>query len=310
MLQSDATGPIPADFVAAADSLVQVVALAVTRKGKPGASVEKGVESVSAGLAREGSASGVAGAGGSSSLSRQVSISMAGDLGTSSSAKTSQAPAQSADMLRLQRIVRVGNLDGRGAGGRGGGRAGQRARGGASAGGDDWAGGAGGSSLPADHAEAVENGTVVRNCVSLRASTGLLAVTRGTYIGFLDAQQHLNEMIAPALTAHVKASAEEAGLCGRSASTASDTTGATGGLSAASSNATAAQKSSYSLLHRHNARFTVLSVAFDGLLGRHLAVVGLSTVQVSLHVQPACTTLYAGRSSETILPSAVNSPHG
>ncbi len=180
------------------------------------------------------------------------------------------SPMLANDVLRLQRIVRVGNLDGRGSGGaasrgtRGGGAAASRGgRGGASAGDAEWSA----SNLPAEHAEAVENGVAMRSCVSLCGASGLLAVARGTYIGFLDAQQHVLEMVAPALAAACK----EGGGGGAGAASSS---------SSSSAAVVPAQKSSYSLLQRHNARFTVLSLAYDCYLGRHLAVVGLRELQV------------------------------
>ena len=97
------------------------------------------------------------------------------------------------ELLKLQRIVRVGNLDGRG-GGEGGGGAGQGAGGGAGG-----APGAAGGGYPGEVAEALQHGAVVQNCLACCPSSSLLAVARGGYVGFLDLEQHAAEMVAPCL---------------------------------------------------------------------------------------------------------------
>ncbi len=91
-------------------------------------------------------------------------------------------------MLRLHRIVRLGNLEGKGS---------------SRAGGDS-------SGTPGEVLEALEGGCVARSTAAISAATNQLAVARGSWVGVMDVAQHAVEMCGSGRVAGVAAQAAKA----------------------------------------------------------------------------------------------------
>lgn len=151
--------------------------------------------------------------------------SAASPMGSSSTSPSSSfTTEQEVQWLKLQRIVRLGSIDGKN-------RSDAQAP-------------------PPELCAAVSARLMHRQCVSYSPGNGMLAVSRGQWVGVLDMGQHASEMAA--------------GVCFPTIQMGKPND----------------DKGSYSFLTRHNAKLFVVSIAFDPSFGRHLLVVGMEEVQV------------------------------
>jgi hypothetical protein len=187
--------------------------------------------------------------------------------------------APAAPLLRLQRIIRLGNLDSASGGGRGA---------------------AASAAAPAGGGAAARGGA---GCSVSWSGKPLLAVCRGRVVGIMDLSDHMKDVAA--------AAAAVAGAPPGAGSGGGGSTGNSGNGRGNGGGGGGAAAGSLAFIKRYSVRFEVAGVEFDPLEGRHLLVWGADHAEVrgrgwgegGLYLWRACPPLSASRAPASRFPA-------